>query len=465
MVLITTVNQLHRTVKLELDQGRAGTVEEAEALTTTYVLQIAVGTGIAASPTRQAMLMTAINAGARAFRGGVRVHGDLNWTIRTGWGEGARAAYLVTELGGAVVESLDAAHPTLVIGHSTGRVPGTTVLHLTWNGWAGGAVTSDESRLNESAEFTIAGVLAGAFGVSEAFQHRRGSLLAGRRTVGVSLWDPSTEWASDAAAGPELRFLPTRLWLLGLGHLGQAYAWGLGYLPFRDRGQVELTLQDYDHVVEANRSTGMLVTDSTTDGVRKTRLVARALEGLGFRTRLIERAFDHTTKPGRDEPVWALAGFDSPAPRRHLENFELAVDLGLGASQDDYLGIHLHTFPAAGSPADVFVAAAGDTRGQSVKASQHSPWATAAAEDACGVVQLEGASVGAAFVGATAAAFGLAEVLRALAGGPTIAIASLTLAAPQHAEFVLGDAAATGNPGFQACAEVNDTDFRNGAPF
>jgi hypothetical protein len=125
---------------------------------------------------------------------------------------------------------------------------------------------------------------------------------------------------------------------------------------------------------------------------------------------------------------------------------------------------HLHTFPAAGSPADIFVAAAGNTTRRSVEASPHSPWATAAAEDACGVVQLEGASVGAAFVGATAAAFGLAEVLRALAGGPAIAIASLTLAAPQHAEFVLGNATATGNPGFQACAKVNRTDFRSRTP-
>ena len=448
---MTTVDQLHRTMKLELDQGRAGTVEEAEALTATYVLQIAVGTDIAASPTRQAMLMTAINAGARAFRGGVRIHGDLNWTITTGWGAGARAADIVTSLGGVAGDSLDAAHPTLTIGRCARVVPGAIVLHLTWNGWAGGAVTSAESRLDESAEFTVAGVLAGALGVSEAFQHQRGSLLAGRRTVGLSLWDPNAEWASDAAAGPELRFLPTRLWLLGLGHLGQAYAWALGYLPYGDRRQVEFTLQDYDHVVEANRSTGMLVANSTPNGVRKTRLVAGALERLGFHTRLIERAFDYTTKPSRDEPIWALAGFDSPAPRCHLDNFELAVDLGLGASQDDYLGIHLHTFPAAGSPADIFVAAADDdTTGRSVEASPHSPWATAAAEDACGVVQLEGASVGAAFVGATAAAFGLAEVLRALAGGPPIAIASLTLAAPQHAEFVLGNVTATGNPGFQS---------------
>ena len=27
-------------------------------------------------------------------------------------------------------------------------------------------------------------------------------------------------------------FLPSRLWLIGLGHLGQTYMWGLGLLPY-----------------------------------------------------------------------------------------------------------------------------------------------------------------------------------------------------------------------------------------
>ena len=446
---MTTVDQLHRTAKLELDQGRARTVEDAEALTATYVLQITVGRDVATSPTRQAMLLTAVNAGARAFRGGVRVHGGLEWKLSSGWGAGTCAAHVVTKLGGTVVDTLDDAHPTLAIGSSTSRAPGTIVLHLTWNGWAGGLVTDNDSRLNESTEFTVAGVLAGALGVSEAFQHQRGSMFAGRRTVGLSLWDPTVEWTSTAAAGPELQFVPTRLWLLGLGHLGQACAWTIGFLPYGDRKRVELTLQDYDTVVEANRSTGLLVIDATPIGVRKTRLVAGALEGLGFQTRLIERAFDHTTKPGPDEPAWALAGFDSAAPRRHLGNFPVAVDLGLGASQDDYLGIHLHTFPAAGNPADIF--ATNDAARPTADLKPHSPWAVAAAKDACGVVQLEGVSVGASFVGATAAALGVAEVLRSLAGGPPIAIASLTLATPRHAEFVVDDLTPLGNPGFQGC--------------
>src|SRR5438552_3430692 len=62
---------LHRTVKLELDEGRATSLEEAVAIASGYVLQIDVGPEIAGSPTMQAMLLTAVNTAARAFLGGV----------------------------------------------------------------------------------------------------------------------------------------------------------------------------------------------------------------------------------------------------------------------------------------------------------------------------------------------------------------------------------------------------------
>src|SRR5438093_11029827 len=39
---VPTHDDLHRTVKLELEEGRAGTVEEAQALAARYVLQITV---------------------------------------------------------------------------------------------------------------------------------------------------------------------------------------------------------------------------------------------------------------------------------------------------------------------------------------------------------------------------------------------------------------------------------------
>ena len=51
------------------------------------------------------------------------------------------------------------------------------------------------------------------------------SAVAGRRTVGLSLWNPAPtcDWLAAAGAEPALSLLPSRLWLIGLGHLGQAY--------------------------------------------------------------------------------------------------------------------------------------------------------------------------------------------------------------------------------------------------
>lgn len=334
-----------------------------------------------------------------------------------------------------------------IVGTAVGQIAGSVLVHVTWEGWAGGVVTSNSCRLQEAAEHPASGVLAAALGVSEAFQHIRGSVAAGRRSVGLSLWDPAAPWMSGEARGPALRYLPTKLWLLGLGHLGQAYLWVIGLLPYRDPGGASLWLQDFDHVVYANRSTGLLVGKDTPDGLLKTRLAAAMIEQLGVHTRLIERPFDEQVTPGPGEPRWALAGFDGPEPRRHLQVFEFAVDLGLGASQDDYLGIHLHTFPSAGDPAAIFTVT-GRTVGVELE-HQPAKWATEAADDPCGVLQLEGVAVGAAFVGAAAAALGIAEILRGLAGGPPTAVASLTLTAPQFIEVVRGTGPPPDNPGYQ----------------
>lgn len=48
--------------------------------------------------------------------------------------------------------------------------------------------------------------------------------------------------------------LPSELWLVGLGHLGHAYAWSLCMLPFEQPGDVLIQLQDTDVVTPANVS-------------------------------------------------------------------------------------------------------------------------------------------------------------------------------------------------------------------
>jgi hypothetical protein len=87
----------------------------------------------------------------------------------------------------------------------------------------------------------------------------------------------------------------------------------------------------------------------------KTRVVAVALETRGFRTRIVERAYDENFRPvphanpARNEPTIALAGFDDITPRRLLgeADFTRIVDAGLGAGPIEYPGIRQSRFYGA----------------------------------------------------------------------------------------------------------------------
>jgi len=128
-------------------------------------------------------------------------------------------------------------------------------------------------------------VLAGALAVSEAFQHvRGGNPMAGRRTVGLSLWRPeeSNSWLDCEEKGPELNCLPAKLWIIGLGHLGQAFLWTLGFLPYSHPENVSLVLQDFDVLSDANDSTSPL-TFAPVKKEKKTRAIAKWCEDRGLK--------------------------------------------------------------------------------------------------------------------------------------------------------------------------------------
>ena len=455
---ILSRDELHRTTKLELDEGRAGTVDEAHEIVAGYVLQIDVGVGVSESETRQAMLVTAVNVAGRAFLGGVRVHLRENCPMGVAWAEGMDMVTAVETYGGQIVESLDYGHPTLVIGNVVEKPPGSIVLYATWEGWSAGVVEDTKERLPESFEFPLGGILAAALGVSEAFQNLRGHAVAGRRSTGLSLWEPKCDWRDEVAFGEPCLYLPKRLWLIGLGHLGQAYAWVLGLLPYKDYSAVDMVLQDCDTIVKANRSTGLLSDDSSV-GLKKTRTVAARLEALGFSTAITERLFDSATHRNFYEPGVALVGVDDPTPRRLLEGagFNLIVDAGLGGGTQNYLDILMHSFPSGVKAATAWAERSGSLASSLVEQPAYLDLHRRISETTglpdgeirCGLIEVAGASAGAAFVGCVAATFVLAEVLRALAGGPRFEVLSVSLRSPhkiQASNNTLKDT--PGNPGF-----------------
>ncbi|MCY4151388.1 MAG: hypothetical protein OXE94_04025 [Aestuariivita sp.] len=433
---------LHRTTKLELDEGRAQSLEEAQEIMKRYVLQIDAGIGVLESETRQAMLLTAVNTAARAFLGGVRVRICERGRMGLSWAHEMDMVEAIKVYGGEIVETLSSEYPTLVIGEVS-QPTGSLVVFGTWEGWSGGVVEKAKDRLCETVEFPLAGMLAASLGVSEAFQNLRGNVFASRRSAGLSLWEPRRDWREKSAFGEPCLYLPKRLWLIGLGHLGQAYAWALGLLPYEDTSDVDLMLQDFDHIVKANESTGMLINE-TLVGQKKTRAVSKRLEALGFNTSITERQFDLNTRRNDNEPGVALVGVDAPTPRRQLEGagFDLIVDAGLGGGQSNYLEILVHSFPSGIKAVDAFPVS-NRQRGNSLVdlpayKDHHQKMREATdltdAEIDCGIIEVAGRSIGAAFVGSFAATFVISEVLRNLAGIPECAVFSVSLQNPDKSQ-------------------------------
>ncbi|MHB1496546.1 MAG: hypothetical protein ACYCXN_01320 [Acidimicrobiales bacterium] len=406
---------VNRTAKILTDSGEVSSLDDAEAVLSTYVLQLQVGTEVATNRTLQAAVLTAVNAGARAFLGGVRVRLSADPVVNIGWDAGRRLSEAVAEHGGTIVDTLFGDVPTICFGDAPADVPGERVLRATFDGWTAGVVEGRHTPLAERDLFVPAGVAAAGIAVAEAFQLRRGDVRAGRRDQGVSLWRPDVRWLATDAIGPdEVAIAPREWWLIGLGHLGQAYLWTIGLLPYAKPDDVSLMLQDDDHATKANESTGLLVPRGWRG--RKTRALATIAEDHGFATAITERRFAPGQGPAGDEPRLALVGVDNPETRRQLSDagFAAVVDAGLGAGPVDYLAIQTRVFPAG-------------RRSDEVPGWQQRPVPDAgllelpaykdmATENECGTIQIAGRSVAAAFVGAVASALVVAEAVRLLLG-------------------------------------------------
>jgi hypothetical protein len=409
----------NRTAKIFADSGEAASLAEAEQMLSSFVLQVLAGRCLRGNLSRQAALLTVVNAAGRAFEGGVLVQLLEDPELEVGWARGRKLSDALRRYGALVVDHLVGDYPTICVGEAEmAAVQGRPVLRATFDGWAAGVVEGAETPLQERGSFVPTGIAAGAISVAEAFEFRRGNVFAGRRSQGVSLWRPEVGWLADEARGPlEVRFAPSRWWLVGLGHLGQGYLWSIGMLPYASPAEVSLLLQDDDHVTKANESTGLLLGPGLI-GQRKTRVLAKLLESRGFTTTITERRMQPGQGPIAGEPLLALIGVDNSEARSMLSEagFEFVVDAGLGGGPVHYLDMQVHTFPSARRSTEV--AAWQQPRSYDLSLLSRPAYSRAAADsaDQCGTVDLAGRSVAAAFVGATAGALVVAEATRALMG-------------------------------------------------
>jgi hypothetical protein len=319
----------------------------------------------------------------------------------------------VAFLGGQVVDAPEPDWPTLLIGRVNADLE-PMALRVAYSHWCGGVVpASSNVELARGGRFTPAGVLAGALGVGEIFQRVRGQTpMACRRATGLDLSDFSRDWlrGEDAAAVDRL---PSSLWLVGMGNLGQAFLWTLGFLPY-GLEPPHLVLQDTDIIAGSNLSTSLL-TARTMIGERKTRAMATWAEARGFKASIVERDFAADFRVGRREPAVALIGVDNALARQAVEEvgFARIIEAGLGHGPSDFLGIDLHSFPGSRRAIEVWPEVG--TSDPDITLPAYRAMLDASG-DRCGMVRLAGRSIGASFVGAVAAVLTITELLRLCLG-------------------------------------------------
>jgi hypothetical protein len=435
MMSILDADSMHRLAKLSLDAGEVASPEEAVERFSRYRLRIHLGRGWADTKAGQACFLTALNTAARAFLGGVEVSGELEPVLTVPLYEGRATGEVIKELGGTTSPSQMMGLPTLVLGDALdGHLP-EFCIQPSWDHWQANITPAgSHGKLVCIGDNPLSGVAAAALAVNEAFLFVRGDLPeAGHRTVGLSLWNPLAidDWESEANKGPKLNYLPKDLWLIGLGHLGQAYAWTLALLPYPPDARANLVLQDFDKAAESNLSTCMLLASNDL-GKTKVRLVARQLEAAGFTTHLVERRFGPRHELMLGEPATALFGVDNVVSRRDIDTagFAMTVEAGLGSGYRDFRNIRTHTFPGPRKASEIW--SAESVSQAAIKLNETYKKLAAERNDLCGMTQLASRAVATPFVGAMAAALVLAEVLRPLHGGGTHSVLDLQLKNLRH---------------------------------
>lgn len=420
-------DSFHRVAKLFADSGEARTIEAAEDMLSSYGVRVVLGDRVRRDPALQVIALTVINTASRTFLGNVQIEPGADLVLCAPGFEGTPLSQFVDW---AHVEhrpsEASKTWPEICVGETDASATAGAI--CPWaDGWAFGLGVR---RLRSNSYFAPACVAAGGLAVSEAFSVLRAdNPYSGRRSLELSLWSPGT---SGDEIGPEQSIEVPGAWLVGLGHLGQAYAWTLGFMqPAED---AILVLQDIDTVTKSTLSTSVL-TGPKDVRQRKTRLVARWLEARGYQTTLVERRFDEHQRVAAMEPRVALFGVDNAAARRVVEGagFSTVIDAGLGSGFRDFRAIRLRTFPGPSSAASLWATAAEGTAVTTAHAYQA---LLAKGADPCGVTTLATRDVGAPFVGCVTAGYVVAELLRRQVGVGSHAVIDLNLRDPRSIQVI-----------------------------
>ena len=208
--------------------------EEAINILTFLKLNIDCGNDIRTSLPLQASLLTAVNTGKRAFLGGVFICMPSNVISLIIWPGKKYLSDILVELGGKIVSRLEETNFCLCFG-LRGNIDSNRV-EVVCNNWQSGLLANGEKcSFNSTGNIPTAGIFAGSLGVGLGFLKMTGiNVSVADNSVGISLWRPDLDWLDENSFGPEISILPRKFWMLGLGHLGQAYLWNIGLLPYKN---------------------------------------------------------------------------------------------------------------------------------------------------------------------------------------------------------------------------------------
>ena len=385
--------------------------------------------GAANTPWGQAALLTVVECAVRSFRGGVYLGEEFDKTVCVGNWMPIRLRKMLSTAGCRAGEAPPHA-VRLHIGSEPNRK--SAKLYCWTDGWVGAVGPSNPSREPRPGN-ELSGALAGAMAATEAFRMAALSdLVAGKRTLRLSPLTPD----NPEPLGMDLDLLPSAMWLLGLGNLGQALLWVLGLLPYSDPSEVRLVLQDTDACGPENQDIQIL-TKPHWLAQKKARMASEWARDRGFQTTINELPFGAKTFRESTVPGLAFVGVDNIETRRFAARvdtgFDLVIDAGLGSTPPEIFDIRIHGFPGSREPSaawpDLPAVLSNEDR------DLGADWRKLIAQgrlDRCGAITIAGQSVGIPSTAVAAATIQVAQACRAIKEARFCDLVDVSLANPSR---------------------------------
>lgn len=409
-------DNLHRGDLFSLKRDPDMTPGRAEAWRSGLKFAVVIDDADTGTYGGQMCLLTAINLAWRVSGqfGSVTVHGVSPRPCDPMIAEDKTLPDYITETGGICLDTAPEDDRLVILIGAAAFSGGRFRIRAAFSDWTGGIMPEDRTpALPVDVRLPLGPALAASIAVWECFRfHDNHGSAVGRRTTGIDLWtmQPNNlETLSDDTGDAIL--LPDRIWCLGLGHLGQAYFWLIGHLPYSaaERTAMSLKVQDHDVVSTSNLSTSVLSVHGNV-GVPKTEACSSWLLSRGFSPHMISDAFDPGTKLDFGSDA-VLGGVDNLETRRGImaKNPAFYIDAGLGETIHDFQTMRIIVPSTDRSPTDVWPIGSNDNATDLDGAIRRLRDANKL--DQCGAETLNGTAVGFPFVGMVAATVVLTQLI------------------------------------------------------